>query len=135
MEFNKKPITRLDVLQKAKKNKHLFSGLCSAIMETAGSFIKGCDYEEEGHPYDGFVICNSPDIIPNKLIPKFTHENAKQFNAVDMPFWWKYGDWDTGRMDFLNWLIEQYKDDTEDVTPIIEVNYLVLDELYPKRTF
>ena len=135
MEFSKKPITRLDVLQKVKRNKHLFNGLCSAIMETAGSYIQGFNYVEEDRICDGFVICNSPDIIANKLIPKFTHENANQFNAVDMAYWWESGNWHTGRMDFLNWLIEQYKDDTEDVTPIIEDNYIILEDLYPKRTF
>lgn len=26
-------------------------------------------------------------------------------------YWWPKGEWDTGRLDFLKWLLEQYKDD------------------------
>lgn len=56
---------------------------------------------------------------PMKLktfIPLFTNNNAILFKATNhndasMVYWWQEGVWDTGRLDFLKWLLEQYKDD------------------------
>ena len=44
--------------------------------------------------------------------PKFIRQNALNFvGSKNSLWWWEYDVWDTGRMDFLNWLIGQYKDD------------------------
>lgn len=128
MEFSKKPITRLDILKKVKRNKHRFNGLCLAIMGTAASFIKGYDYEDLGNLHPGFGLYHGTNVISNILIPELTFHNAKKFGAdgYEYGYWWKPWVWDNGRLDFLNWLIEHYKDDTEDLTPIIEDNFFLL---------
>ena len=41
----------------------------------------------------------------------FTQENAKGFGGINPGFWWPRKDWTSGRSKFLDWLIEQYKDD------------------------
>lgn len=49
---------------------------------------------------------------PSIIFPKFSPMRARHFGAyTDYGYWWEKGRWDTGRLDFLNWLIEQYKDD------------------------
>lgn len=50
------------------------------------------------------------------FIPLFINKNAVLFRAtyhndINMVYWWEEGVWDTGRLDFLKWLIKQYKDD------------------------
>lgn len=46
------------------------------------------------------------------IIPLFTVNNAiSLFNAKPNYYWWPRGKWDTGRLDFLKWLLEQYKND------------------------
>lgn len=40
-----------------------------------------------------------------------TRENAKGFGGTLPGFWWPKKDWTSGRSEFLDWLIEQYKDD------------------------
>lgn len=46
------------------------------------------------------------------IIPLFTINNAiSLFNAKPNYYWWPKGEWNTGRLDFLKWLLEQYKDD------------------------
>lgn len=56
------------------------------------------------------------------VFPLFTNNNANSlFNArsfnggpYETPYnkyWWPKGEWDSGRLGFLKWLIEQYKDD------------------------
>ena len=54
--------------------------------------------------------------VPYQLLtvyfPKFRREVAFKFGAnKSNDWWWEYDVWDTGRMDFLDWLIDQYKDD------------------------
>jgi hypothetical protein len=54
--------------------------------------------------------------LDQNLFPLFTRENAKPFGASDTgTYWWPLGIWNTGRMDFLNWLIEQYQNDETDI--------------------
>jgi len=90
------PVTRKEVLQRAKKYQNQTFGLCMAIKYACFDYHLKWD----------------PDII----IPKFTNENALKFgasesNAGRLEYWWKFGVWNTGRLDFLDWLIEEYKDD------------------------
>jgi hypothetical protein len=106
-------ITRLQILQEVKDNHENLSNLCYGITETAIlTAISVVNY------YGG--VTKGFSIIANALIPKFTFENAEKFGAKDKAFWWKPFEWNTGRMNFLNWLINEYNDDTEDITPIIK---------------
>lgn len=98
-------ITRVDVLEKAKS--YRVFGLCYAIRKSLiyyGIFITG-SYGDFGD-------------LP-KIFPKFTREYAMPFGAnEEKAYWWRFNDWEGGRMDFLNWLIDEYKDDTEDLGKI-----------------
>ena len=102
-------ITRLDILQNAKKYHSNYRGLCQAIASSA--YVLLYDEENKGEAYYYY-----PNEGPQKIIPLLTKNNAKPFGAVGLAYWWREYVWDTGRLDFLNWLIEQYKDDTEDIT-------------------
>jgi len=93
----KLPVTRKEVLQRAKK--HQDFGLCYAI-DTA--FV-------EYHLVSDYLYLNL-----EMEFPKFTPTNAQKFGGLGTQvksYWWKPKVWNTGRMDFLNWLIEEYKDD------------------------
>lgn len=93
------PVRRVEILKRAKRYKE--SGLCYAILKAAG------DYKVNVH-------------IPLTIsFPLFTYNNAFPFGAkipcgycmAMNQYWWPRGIWDSGREDFLNWLIEQYKND------------------------
>ena len=51
------------------------------------------------------------------IIPLFNNNNASTlFNADSSKnslevYWWPKREWNTGRLDFLKWLLEQYKND------------------------
>ena len=69
--------------------------------------------------YDINAYFNDINAYLRKLktfIPLFTNKNAVLFRAThhndsSFQYWWEEGVWDTGRLDFLKWLIKQYKDD------------------------
>ena len=91
-------ITRKEVLEYAKKHNRC-GGLCAAIHVALLHY--------------GIAISTSAIDL---LFPLFDVENAIQFGADKYSaYWWKMGIWNTGREDFLNWLIERYKDDTTDL--------------------
>ena len=86
------PVTRKEVLKRAKK--YQITGLCHAIIFSLNDY---------GIYTDHIIV-----------FPLFDRENAKPFKADTYHFgnyWWEKGVWNTGRMDFLNWLIEQYEND------------------------
>ena len=86
------PVTRKEVLERAKKFKS--HGLCHSIRYTLDRYNMSHIYRVD------------------EYFPKFVKENALQFGADKYSdWWWKNDVWDTGRMNFLDWLIEQYKDD------------------------
>lgn len=87
------PVYRKDILEYAKDiDKKGFRGLCGLIE---------------------FVLIRF-DIVAE--FPLFNEDNALLFDAdIKHLYWWKRGDWSGGRMEFLNWLIEQYEDDKEDL--------------------
>jgi hypothetical protein len=92
-----RPVTRKEVLERVKKIK--IRGLCHSI-----SYV-----------LNEYNILNDLHFL-YIWFPKFVKENALQFGADKYSdWWWKCDVWDTGRMDFLNWLIEQYKDDKTDL--------------------
>ena len=65
----------------------------------------------------------------NAAFPLFTIENALKFSSYDATpngYWFEtnwsssFEDWKTnGRLDFLNWMIDQYKDDTTNIRKLI----------------
>ena len=85
------PVTRKEVLLRAKKLKR--AGLCFSIDRAL------IDYGV----YTGVV---------SQCFPKFRREEALKFGAdKEDDWWWEPYIWDTGRMDFLDWLIKEYEDD------------------------
>ena len=94
------PVTRKMVLMRVEKGKT--NGLCYAIqlaLQDCG--IRYCEY---------FQL--------SRYFPLFTRQNAIAFGASGAGYWWPIGDWSSGREEFLNWLIEQYKDDQTDLKTI-----------------
>lgn len=94
-----KPITRVEVLRRVKSLK-TSKGLCEGLL-----YVMGQEFDL--------------DISISTAFPLFTNENARKFGAKPIEefisrieYWWEMGNWNTGREDFLDWLIEQYKDDT-----------------------
>lgn len=101
----KKGVTRVEVLKKAKDFKSDSFGLCYAIC-AALSFYN-------------IPSCGSFGM--ELLFPLFRREKAYRFGAsICSPYWWPAGKWDTGREDFLNWLIEKYKYDTTDLKELVK---------------
>ena len=87
------PVTRKEVLKRAKKLKR--AGLCFSIDEALRDYGIDLSY--------AFVV---------KYFPKFRREMAFKFGGrKNSLWWWLPYHWDTGRMDFLNWLIKDYEDD------------------------
>lgn len=93
--FNR-PIYRVDILRYVKYIER-FSGLCHSL-------------------FVALTRCNVSIITATPPFPLMDRENAKPFNARSLAtYWWPAGDWTGGRMNFLNWLIDQYKDDKTDL--------------------
>ena len=106
MENNHNPVYRKDILKCAKEYRR--TGLCSAL-----DFA--CSHLSTTPDYNRFQLNNIYEIFP-----LFTRENALKFNADEKSvYWWDPGVWDTGREQFLDWLIEQYKDDNEDISYLL----------------
>ena len=87
------PVTRKEVLKRAKKLK--IAGLCFSIDEALRDYGIWVPYQ-----------------LLTVYFHQFRREVALNFGANKFySWWWESNVWDTGRMDFLNWLIDQYKDD------------------------
>ena len=91
------PVTRKEVLKRAKKFKG--RSLCFSISHTLNEY-------DILHSFNHLYA----------LFPKFIKRNALPFGANRFSeWWWDEFVWETGRMDFLDWLIEEYKDDKTDL--------------------
>lgn len=89
------PVTRKEVLKRAKKIKKY--GLCYSISHVLHAY---------NIPYGDY----------HHYFPMFVRMCALRFGADGFyEWWWKPNVWDTGRMAFLDWLIEEYKDDKTDL--------------------
>ena len=87
------PVSRKTVLNRAVRlYKGKTDGLCEAL---------------EWSLIDYGIYLQAKDAFSEFL----TQENAKGFGGVYPGFWWPRKDWTSGRSKFLDWLIEQYKDD------------------------
>ena len=91
------PVTRVDVLEYATELQatRYYPGLCALL-----------DDALEHYDIYSFV---------RVIFPKFQEEYARHFGASYHGYWWERFNWGTGRLDFLNWLIEQYKDDKTNI--------------------
>lgn len=118
------PIYRVDVIDWAIKHHKKYNGICAALydgLKYAG--IKKHQYlSREGNTsWIGLIINDVFEIFPtHRLI------NARCFNTWDLPYgncnnslWWERGDWSNGRLDYLKWLREQYKDDKTSIKSIL----------------
>lgn len=117
--FDSPVVHRIDVLESAKLEVKAFDdcmnfgGLCPLLCSALRSY---------GLLEDDIYFSVNMDAL-KKFFPLYTHDNAVEFDAWrDKPmsgceFWWPPFVWDdsSGRMRFLNWLIEQYKDDDTDL--------------------
>ena len=92
------------MLKRVKKLK--LAGLCYSINRALIDYgIYSC------------VLYNT--LLITKCFPKFRREEALKFGAnKEDDWWWESDVWNTGRMDFLNWLIDQYKDDKTNLRKI-----------------
>lgn len=100
--FNR-PIYRVDILRYVKYIER-FSGLCHSLF-VAQTRCNVCETTETD--IGAFV---------SRYFPLMLRKNAEPFNVHPFDsYWWPAGDWTGGRMNFLNWLIDQYKDDKTDL--------------------
>ena len=87
------PVSRKTILKRAAKlYKRKADGLCEALdwsLIDYGIYLRAADAFSEF----------------------FSQENAKEFGGILPGFWWPKKDWTSGRSKFLDWLIEQYKND------------------------
>ena len=88
-------VTRADLLRRAKKKVKTRFGLYTIIQDTINEY--------------------GLHVSAKKCFPKFTVENAEKFGAEKTFSWWDEEYWNTGRKEFLDWLIEQYKNDKENL--------------------
>lgn len=88
-----KCVYRKDILEYALKHKHNTKGVCFALWDSLSHY----------------GIVNNI----NLYLPLANLNNAKRFGAKlrNDGYWWPKGEWNTGRFDFLKWLLEQYKND------------------------
>lgn len=97
------PITRVEVLEYAKElqSTRQYPGLCLLLEDALSAY--------EIWPFASTVFL------------KFNIKDARAFGAYEYAYskkggyWWERGDWNTGRLKYLNWLIEQYKDDKTNI--------------------
>ena len=100
IKFNR-PIYRVDILRYVKYIKQR-SGLCESIC----SALFRCN----------IYMPTEIEAAVSRFFPLMDRKNAEHFNALyHTGYWWYADDWTGGRMDFLNWLIDQYKDDKTDL--------------------
>ena len=98
------PIYRVDVLvyvlNKNIKSNHPAKGLCYALSSA--------------------LDCVKDNMSVQEIFPLFSPKTAEQFGAC-VPtssyrnYWWPEEDWKGSRKDYLLWLIDQYKDNKENI--------------------
>lgn len=94
------PVTRVEVLKHAKElqDTHQYPGLCWLLNDALSHY----------------------EIWPflSTIFPKFHVKYARQFGAyadAEYGYWWDRDAWDTGRLEYLDWLINEYKDDETNI--------------------
>jgi len=105
------PITKSDILKLLKRSRKDYIGLCCGINAVYNKHV--------ALKYAGHYV----DVDIKAMFPLFTRENALGFGASkNNAYWWRPHKWRSWskpgkcRLAFLDWLIEQYDGDTEDLT-------------------
>ena len=96
------PMYRVDVLRAVRENRSRYMCLCNAI---------ACALRPLVDFYPSYVSIKY-------YFPVFGGKEVFNFGAHanrEDTYWWLVGVWSTGRLDYLDWLIEQYKDDKTDI--------------------
>ena len=100
------PIYRIDVLKAVRENHSRHLCLCSAIAYAL-------------RPLTGLYPCSE---FIQYYFPLFGGKEVFDFGAHTNyvgNYWWPVGDWSAGRLDYLDWLIEQYKNDKTDISGLL----------------
>lgn len=99
--FLRLPVTRVEVLKHAKELQptYQYPGLCALL-------------DDALEHYDIYAF---PSTVFPKFSPKYASHFGAPYSAYRGVYWWERGDWETGRLDFLNWLINEYKDDATNI--------------------
>lgn len=108
--LHNEPIYRVDILRAVKYNYRGLrgGGICTSITR----ICRVCLNENYSMRW---MDC----MEAKKLFPKLSRFNAHDFHSDDEgEYWWKINDWKGGRMQFLDWLINEYKDDEENLRNI-----------------
>lgn len=108
------PVCRINVLEGVKSRvlacgvEPFYAGLCSLLCSELHSYGL---FDSNGYAAMMYSL--------KKFFPLYTFYNAIAFGAQldEYLYWWTPFKWDEegGRMRFLNWLIEQYRDDETDL--------------------
>ena len=87
------PVYRKHVLKYVYKNRKNYAGLCEAI-----------DFG-----LDAFNL----RVPRHRAFPEYSKENAEQFigHELDSPYWWGIRNWEGGRSEYLEHLIQLYEND------------------------
>lgn len=96
------PVYRRDVLRYLKHHCEDYAGICQGIEDVCKNVFRIANY-----------------VNTSALFPEHCFSNAKPFtdkNSYPSGYWWPADNWSTGRMEYLDWLIEQYKDDKTNLT-------------------
>ena len=111
-------ITRKDILEKALNSyEEGYGGICSLLSKVMDDITN--------HQCPDFVILTNRD--QRRLFPKYRriyaiilfHASISNLSISDA-YWWDMGFWrEDGRLGFLRWLYDQYKNDTEDISKLI----------------
>ena len=92
------PIYKRDIIRHAMKYRHEF-GICFAFK----CALLDADL--------GTLHWKSLKSNYRNIFPLFTPTLAGRPDAKEGEHWWTPGDWESGRMEFLQWLYRQYKHD------------------------
>ena len=90
------PVYRRDILDYVKVHHRDYNSVCEGLDDAGGRVFRIPNY------MDSFF-----------LVPEHRKRNANNFGArlAMSGYWWPPKVWDTGRMAYLDWLIEIFKDD------------------------
>jgi len=107
-------ITRKDFLEKALNSYSYerFGGICPLLTKVMDDITN--------NQCPDFVILTNRD--QRRLFPKYRRIYAIILFRASMSYvyWWDMGSWEEdGRLGFLRWLYDQYKNDTEDISKLI----------------
>ena len=97
-------ITRKEILKQALNEHKFHLGICGCL----------------NRPISRMSGIRLSEVELREIFPKFRRFYAIRFGAsLFGKYWWTSGKW-KGRLKYLNWLNEQYKDDERDISKLLE---------------